>query len=416
MKLAIIAAAATLIATSTGSAQSWTQMADMPDVGRHHPVTFSIDGFGYVATGSRTTSSTSNDFYRYDPVANTWTTLPNFPGTSRGYSYGGAYNGKGYLGFGRTASAGYLSDLWEYDPVTEMWTQLASCPGQPRSHPTFVITDDGMLYVGCGSSSIGNLGDWWEYDIANDTWVQRDDLPGPNRHHPYYFNVGDVPYMGFGHGAGIYKDFYRFDPVTHEWTRMNDFPGEARVAGTQFTYDGAGYVLSGEGVDHAQFETGELWKYDSDADSWSEMAPHPGSARWAPGTFLIGSTLYFTAGLSTTRLEKDMWSADLDDIVGTETPSVSAPELVLRAPRPNPFSTETILRFELDTAGATSVNIYDALGRLVSTQSVSNRPAGTHAVTWDGRSNAGGLVAPGVYYVRLSTATRQTVRSVTVLR
>ena len=106
------------------------------------------------------------------------------------------------------------------------------------------------IYIGCGSNDNGNLGDWWEYDILNDIWTQKTDIIGNDRHHPFYFGIGDYAYVGFGHGSVpgpgsnlsansyIYNDFYRYDPNTDTWMQLTDFPSEARVAGTQFSYNG----------------------------------------------------------------------------------------------------------------------------------------------------------------------------------
>lgn len=335
LALGLIAIAA--CATSS-SAQVWTQLADMPGLGRHHPVNFVLDGYAYSATGTTTGAGVTDDFYRYDPTTDTWDVLPDFPGADRSYAYGGTYNGKGYLGFG--IGSAYLNDLWEYDPESELWTQLASLPGVGRTHPAFVITDDGKIFVGMGGAQSGNLRDWWEYSIAGNSWIRRADLPGPQRHHPFYFNVGNVPYAGFGHGAGIFKDFYRFDPIALTWTRMVDFPGEQRVAGTQLTHDGTGYVLSGQGVDHDYLDTGEFWRYDEIGDSWLQLTPHPGSGRWAPGSFVIGDIVYLTAGTSTVREEHDLWMFDLSG-----TTNVDGPELATGfsfTVSPNPVSGDQI--------------------------------------------------------------------------
>lgn len=325
-----------VMAAAPAIAQQWVQVASLPGDGRHHPVNFTLNGYGYAVTGTSPGQPYTNHFYRYDPVANSWAVLPNFPGPARSYSYGGAYGGKGYIGFGQGTA--FLNDLWSYDPGTGAWTQLASCPGRGRTHPAFVITDDGKIYVGTGGSAIGNLRDWYVYDIATNQWTQLADLPGPTRHHPYYFNIGRVPYVGFGHGAGIYKDVYRFDPDAGTWTRLADFPGEARVAGTQFTYGGRGYILSGDGDDHGHMPTGELWEYNPDSDQWTQLTPHPGSSRWAPGNFIIGNTLYFMAGLSDIQLEHDMWTYDLIRPAGVGP----AGEDIALTLYPNPVSDGTL--------------------------------------------------------------------------
>ena len=384
---------------STAAAQDWTATASLPGTGRHHPVNFTLDGYGYVVTGS--SGGNTTDFFRYDPGTDAWTVLTDFPGPARSYSYGGAYDGKGYLGFGQGTS--YLRDLWEYDPVAESWTELAPCPGTARTHPAFVITDDGKIFVGMGGSAGGNLNDWWEYDIATNVWAQKAFLPGPNRHHPYYFNIGDTPYVGFGHGAGIFKDFYRFERDTESWTRMTDFPSEGRVAGTQFSYGGKGYVLSGEGDDHVQFPTGEFWEYDPDTDSWTQLAPHPGSSRWAPGNFVIDDTVYLMCGLSTSRLESDMWKFQFMDPAAVEEPVL--PNQIAFRVSPNPVTGQQLRIFDTPEA-AHSMRLLDVQGREVSgfgySAGLAELPTG---------------LASGQYFLVLrSQGGTETARAITVLR
>ena len=307
----------TLIVTT--SAQTWTEVSSLPNnaSSRNNPVTFSLNGYGYVATGYYNQNRELrylNDVLKYDPNSDEWTTLDTFPGPARGFSYGVTTGGKAYMGFGLTSQfdsarmgyvSAYLDDLWSFDPETEEWKELASCPCEPRYHPAFIATED-KLFVGLGSSGIGNLRDWWEYDIATDTWSEKPKFPGVKRHHPYFFGIDSLVYAGFGHGAGIYKDFYAYNPKTEDWTRISDLPAEGRVAGTQFTYDGKGYALSGQGEDHLNLDKGEFWEYDATLDQWTDLPAHPGTGRWAPGSFLIGDTLYLTSGRTTTE-EKDVW-------------------------------------------------------------------------------------------------------------
>lgn len=275
-------------------AQSWDPIADIP-TGRHHPVTFSLDGKGYAVTGNINQSTVTKTFYEYDPVSDTWTTLTDFPGVARGFSIGLAYDGLGYLGFGATSSQ-YLDDLWSYDPQTDQWTQLASCPCASRTHPA-MIAQDGKIYVGLGSNG-ANLDDWWEYTIATDSWTQMVDLPGPPRHHPYQFAAGGGVYAGMGHGNGIFNDWYKLDTAANAFVAVANFPGEARVAGTQFDHDDYGYVLSGDGDNHSWMPTGELWRYDPFVDTWTQLTPHPGISRWAPGSFVIDNEVFFFGGVN----------------------------------------------------------------------------------------------------------------------
>lgn len=387
---------------ASASAQEWTQQADMPGPGRHHPVNFVLDGYGYAATGTTTSAGTSDDFYRYDPTSNSWEILPDFPGPDRSYAYGGAYNGKGYLGFGIAGI--YLNDLWEYDPEDGAWTQLASLPGAGRTHPAFIITPNGKIYMGTGQGAGGNLRDWWEYDIASNQWTRRADLPGPTRHHPFYFNIGNVPYVCFGHGALIYNDVYRFDPVGLTWTQMDNLPAEGRVAGQQFSYGGKGYVLSGQGDDHDYLPTGEFWEYDSTDDSWLQLTPHPGSGRWAPGSFVIGDVVYVMAGTSTVRQEHDLWSFNMADPAAIPAQSLSQLSLMLY---PNPVMGDQIRLLNVPTGFERAA--IDLLG-----------PDGRRVIRLDGSDDILQLpadLASGRYFVTFAAPSgAAATRQITIIR
>lgn len=308
------------------NAQNWEQLSSYPGPARHHPINFTLDGKGYLLTGSTSTSGVTSDFYEYDPTTDSWTTLPNFPGPSRSYAYGAVSEGKVFIGFGLGPGGSYMDDLWEYDPATGDWTELTSCPCSGRVHPTFVIEDQ-KIFLGLGGNNItGNLKDWWEYDIVLDSWRQLPDLPGLPRHHPFHFAAGGSVYTGLGHGNGpgtnIYNDWYRWDLDTETWEQMNNFPDQGRVAGTEFNIGDRGFVLSGDGEDHGALQTGEFWEYDYQTDSWLELPPHPSVSRWAPGAFAIGNVVYFTsgevrAGNPNAGLKNDLWSFDLDAIAST---------------------------------------------------------------------------------------------------
>ncbi len=281
--------------------QVWDNVSNFIGDGRHHPITFSNDNFGFVMSGSYLT-----DAYKYDKSNDIWIQLQNIPFIGRGYSYGVSIGNKAYMGFGSTSSGSYPTDWWEYDMINDSWLQLSNFPGDGRQHPAMIVVND-KIYIGCGGNSNGNLNDWWEYDVSTDIWTQKTDLTANGRHHPFYFGIGNYAYVGFGHGSlfgpgsnssspYIYNDFYRYDPSNDTWLRLSDFPSEARVAGTQFSNGDKGYVLSGDGDDHGPLSSGEFWEYNPLNDSWTQLTSHPGGAIWAPGNFVIGCDVFFLLG------------------------------------------------------------------------------------------------------------------------
>ncbi len=103
--------------------------------------------------------------------------------------------------------------------------------------------------------------------------------------------------------------------------------------------------------------------------------------------------------------------------------AVSSPDPASAAPAsrlaltlgPNPFRSGGVrLELVLPEASPVRLTIHDVTGRRVAELSTGDRPAGRHAVTWTGRTDAGGPAAPGVYFVRLEAAsgtlTRKLVR------
>jgi len=83
---------------------------------------------------------------------------------------------------------------------------------------------------------------------------------------------------------------------------------------------------------------------------------------------------------------------------------------------PNPFNPRTAFRFELETAGPTQLEIFDASGRKVRTLVHSSLAAGRHEARWDGRDHQGRSLAAGVYLARLSAGPQRQVLRVTLVK
>jgi len=102
-----------------------------------------------------------------------------------------------------------------------------------------------------------------------------------------------------------------------------------------------------------------------------------------------------------------LYSVGLVDDAGIEALStaarvtVPAPLLVSLAAHPNPFNPTTTIEYTLPSPGPLELGIYDALGGLVVTLERGSRPAGRHAVVWDGRDSSGRVVGSGLYFCRL---------------
>jgi len=83
---------------------------------------------------------------------------------------------------------------------------------------------------------------------------------------------------------------------------------------------------------------------------------------------------------------------------------------------PNPFATGTKISFLMQNSSEGSVSVYDVAGRLVRRLAGGPFAAGRHAVTWDGRTEAGVPAASGVYFCRLATSRGTETRRLVLLR
>jgi hypothetical protein len=83
---------------------------------------------------------------------------------------------------------------------------------------------------------------------------------------------------------------------------------------------------------------------------------------------------------------------------------------------PNPFAMGTDIRFNLPSAAAVRIDIYDVTGQLVRTLVEGHSQAGTHSIGWDGTDSSGDRVARGVYFVRMAAGEFRASEKVVLLK
>ncbi len=74
------------------------------------------------------------------------------------------------------------------------------------------------------------------------------------------------------------------------------------------------------------------------------------------------------------------------------------------------------LELSLPRQSSVFVSVYDVSGRLVAEIEDGILPAGTHALSWNGRTDDGGPVASGIYFVRAQVDDRTLSAKVAILR
>jgi hypothetical protein len=103
--------------------------------------------------------------------------------------------------------------------------------------------------------------------------------------------------------------------------------------------------------------------------------------------------------------------------VSDELTPVSLPEKpALDQNYPNPFNPSTKIGFDLPRPSFVSLDIFDVLGRKVSTLINDHLTAGSKRVQWNGRDNTGAEVASGVYFYRLRIGDHVEVKKMVLLK
>ncbi len=88
----------------------------------------------------------------------------------------------------------------------------------------------------------------------------------------------------------------------------------------------------------------------------------------------------------------------------------------IRASRPNPFKSETVIQFDLASSGPVRLAIYDIKGRLAKELLKGYLPAGTHTATWSLLGNTGLTIPSGVYFCRLEAGGSVSTRRIVLVR
>jgi subtilisin-like proprotein convertase family protein len=83
---------------------------------------------------------------------------------------------------------------------------------------------------------------------------------------------------------------------------------------------------------------------------------------------------------------------------------------------PNPFNPSTMISFNLPSNTHARLEIFDLLGRRVTSLLDKDLPAGHHQVEWNGKTESGAVASSGVYFARLSSGDKNSVIRMSLLK
>jgi hypothetical protein len=229
--------------------------------------------------------------------------------------------------FGGRNDNGRFNDTWAFDAAANIWTRLRPSGGPPPARASVSLardTDSGkaVLFGGEGDGAKA-LRDTWAYDPRGDNWVKLEpagSIPAARVGHSMVFDPrsGKVIMFGGSEGASIFGDTWTYDLVAGAWTNLDPvghpLDPSARTGQAMIHDPRVDQVLRFGGLDEHGVYHNDIWAYDSEANTWTnisllgELPETRGGFALAfdPG---LGKVIFFGGSVLNECLG-DMWSYD----------------------------------------------------------------------------------------------------------
>jgi hypothetical protein len=269
-----------------------------------------------------------------------------------------------------------------YDP-SSLWGVITYEKGGSLLHMLRGILDDDALFF----QALRDYKENHEYGNA----VTTDFVASINASVGQNLNWFFDPWL-YGDGHPLYEYGWSFDPV----------------GGGQFKVDV---------VIRQKQTTGTLFDIPLDFRVLTSGGPFNFSER----INLAEETVSFIVPALPTGLvvDPDDWVLDEQQLAATSADfsdeAQARQSLALEPPRPNPAGMRAEIRYYLPESGEALVEVFDLSGRRVREVFRGTTQAGSRAVFWDRRNDAGEKVAGGMYWVRLTALGEVKSRSLVVL-
>lgn len=293
----------TTVSTEDFTVTGWTRKADFGGAARINGSGFVLNGKIYYGLGVKGFAGANvlggADFWEYDPATNAWIQKASHPAINDGAGsavesqpVSFAINGKGYVALGS------LRAVWEYDPTANTWTK------KNENHPlgTSVSLQSAVAFVVSGKAYIvgGNNGtarrELYEYDPVANTWTKKADFPNTSGiYRTQGFAIGNKGYVGAGVVGSGTRKFWEYNTTNNTWAEVASYPGNNAADAVTTTFNGMGYVLAGNG------STG-LYEYNPTTNTWATQTYKP-TFRFARA-FTLEEQIYWLGGGG---LTKEFW-------------------------------------------------------------------------------------------------------------
>jgi hypothetical protein len=352
-----------------------------------------------------------NSVIKWNGTTNTWQALGT--GTYDNAIYALAYrNGKLYMGGSFTmVSNSKIKNLAVWDGAK--WDSVTSVGAAVRS---IAFAPNGDLVIGgqftslAGNSLYRYLAKW------NGTqWDSIGARPGAQVRKVLYrgstlYASGDFTSIG---GTTINQfakwNGTQWDTVSNAVTNVNDFAFQGDtlfvagvIAGLGYQFNnGAGYFVNGQWTKMGSGFQNASWTGTNGSTSPNHLFVD-GADVWCIGNYnIVGGR----AALAIAR-----WNST-DAISSVQRIAALPDGFALEQNYPNPFNPSTAVRFTVNTAGITSLKVYDVIGREVATLVNEQLAPGTYDARFDGSA-----LASGFYLYRLQSGTNTVTKKMLLVK
>lgn len=199
--------------------------------------------------------------------------------------------------------------IFSHSNAQNIWEERDPVNGPPRAAAACFSLNGEVFMVG-GIDVEEFKRKMYSCDLEQDDWDNEISLGGETGEGLARASSVGFSALGYGFvtlGAGsipTLKDLWRYDPETESWTQMADFIGQARNGAVAFSIDNITFVGTGSTEDGV---SDDFYAYNALENSWSEIAPFPGGARKEAVGFTMGGKGYVGTGRGEAIFYNDFW-------------------------------------------------------------------------------------------------------------